>query len=81
MSPARLGLPIHGGGICVGEALIVLGLSGRGSTKVVAFVAVVRRGMTVGVAVNTVTPVGAAMASVDVYVGNQTRLAAAIDAV
>jgi hypothetical protein len=37
--------------------------------------------MTVGVAVNAVTPMGAAMASVDVYVGNETRLAAAIDAV
>jgi len=47
----------------------------------VGFVAVVRRGVTVGVAINTVTPVGAAMARVDVYVGNETGLAAAVDAV
>jgi len=47
----------------------------------VGFVAVVRRGVTVGVAINAVAPVGAAMARVDVYVGNETRLAAAVDAV
>ena len=61
--------------------MVIFGLSGRGPTEMVGFVAVVRRGVTVGVAINAVTPVGAAMARVDVYVGNETRLAAAVDAV
>jgi hypothetical protein len=47
----------------------------------VGFVTVVRRRVTVRVAINAVAPVGAAMARVDVYVGNKTRLAAAVDGV
>jgi hypothetical protein len=47
----------------------------------VAFVTMVRRGVTVRVAINAVASVGAAMGRVDVYVGNETRLAAAVDAV
>jgi hypothetical protein len=81
VSPARLGFFKHASGICVGEALVILGLSGRGSAEMVGFMAVVRGQVTVGVTINAVPPVGAAMACIDVYVGNKTRLAATVDAV
>jgi hypothetical protein len=47
----------------------------------ITLVSVMGRRMMFGVAIDAMAPMGAAMACIDVYVGNETRLAAAIDTI